>query len=301
MKRTIKLQNGIEMPHIGFGTYPLFGQTLMTALRTAMDSGCRLIDSAHSYPNEDNIGESLQTIFKESDYKREDIFLTSKIGDKLDPKTGFPIGYYFYNSSSCPNHNHRQVVFEQINDSLKKLRTDYVDLLLVHWPYMDCLEEIWMAFEELYKQGKARAIGVSNCRVRHLERIAKIANISPMVNQVYLSPLNTEKELYNYCKLHNIVLESYSPLMFLRKENNFVKSREIMDLCKSKGKTVQQIVLRWNLQRNVIPIPKSGNPVRIMDNYSLYDFSLTEKEMEIIDSYNIDEKYLPESRFCPGY
>lgn len=300
MEKTIKLINGVEMPHIGFGTYPLQGEQLLTALRTAFDAGCRLVDTAHSYPNEDSIGECLQTIFKTSDYRREQIFLTSKIGDKLE--NGMPIGYYFYNSASCPNHNHRQVVFEQIEDSLRKLRTDYIDLLLIHWPYYDSLEEIWLAFEELYKQGKARSIGVSNAKVRHFKRIAKVATITPMVNQIYVSPLNHQKEVYDYCNANATVIEAYSPLMFLRQRGSerFANSSELADLCERKGKSLAQIVLRWNLQRGIIPIPKSGTPKRIKENYDLYDFNLTDDEMQLLSSFNEDTMYIPESRYCPG-
>lgn len=299
MQRTVKLSNGIEMPHIGLGTYPLTGEKLHTALLAALDNGCRLIDTAHCYPNESSIGKALGDIFKDMPYRREDLFITSKIGDKLD--NGMPIGYYFYNSNSCPNKNTREVINEQLNDSLVKLNTDYLDLLLIHWPYNDFLEEIWQVFEELYKLGKVRAIGVSNCRERHLDRISKIATVQPMINQLYISPLNTQNRMFDYCNAHNIVLEAYSPLMFIRQHNSITTSIEFHSLCKSLDKSAAQVVLRWNLQRGIIPIPKSGSPIRIRENYDLYDFELTTEQMAFIESFNEDYQYLPESRYCPGY
>ncbi len=301
MEKSIKLSNGVDMPTIGFGTYPLHGEILRKAMLTALESGCNLIDTAHSYPNEDSIGAELRKIFKETSFKREDIFLTSKIGDNLDSR-GMPIGYYFYNSDSCPNKNHKEVVFKQLDESLERLKTDYIDLLLIHWPYYDCLEEIWSAFEDAYKQGKVRAIGVSNCRVRHLERIVKGgATVMPMVNQIYVSPLNTQDGMIEYAKNHSIAIESYSPVMFLRSDNSVTKSPEIGKICSKYGKSLAQITLRWDLQRGVIPIPKSGTPSRVRDNYNIFDFELTQEEVAFINSFNEDYQYLPESRYCPGY
>lgn len=301
MEKTIKLSNGVDMPTIGFGTYPLQGEVLHKAMLSALESGCSLIDTAHSYPNEESIGEELHKIFRKTKYRREDIFLTSKIGDKLD-STGMPIGYYFYNSDSCPNKNHREVVFKQLDESLERLRTDYIDLLLIHWPYYDCLEEIWGTFEDAYKQGKVRAIGVSNCRVRHIERIVKGgATVMPMVNQIYVSPLNTQNEMIEYANNHSIVIESYSPVMFLRSENSVTKSSGIRDICGKYGKSLAQVTLRWDLQRGIIPIPKSGTPSRVRENYDLFDFELTQEEMSFISSFNEDYQYLPESKYCPGY
>ena len=287
------------MPVIGQGTYPMSGATLHDAILCAFEQGCMLIDTAHSYPNEDSIGYELSKIFKKTSYKRNDVFITSKIGDKLDH--GMPMGYYFYNSDSCPNKNHKDVVRIQVEDSLKKLRTDYVDLLLIHWPYYDCLEDIWIAMEEIYKKGIARAIGVSNHKIRHLKRIEKIADIKPMVNQMYISPLNTQHELCEYCYRNNIVLEAYSPLMFLRKDTEFASSKEINIICEKYKKSVPQVVLRWNIDKHIIPIPKSSSASHIKENYDVFDFSLTLEEITLIDSFNKNYQYLPESVYCPGY
>lgn len=287
------------MPCIGQGTYPMTGRNLYNAIKGAFKCGCTMLDTAHSYPNEESIGLEMKKVLRDMGMSRQEIFLTSKIGDSLD--NGMPMGYYFYNSDSCPDRNHRKVVRNQVEESLKKLKTDYIDLLLIHWPYNDCMEEIWLSMEEIYKEGKVRAIGVSNHRERHLNRIYKAASIKPMVNQIYLSPLNTQNQIVSYCKNEDIVVEAYSPLMFLRGNNKFTESELINGICAKYHKTQAQIVLRWNLQRGIIPIPKASNISHIESNYNIFDFELSSDEISLIDSFNEDYQYLPESVYCPGY
>ena len=295
----IKLSNGVEMPAMGFGTYPMTGKTLYRAMLCALECGCTLFDTAHSYPNEGSMGEELNRIFGSTSFGRKDVFITSKIGDRLDH--GMPMGYYFYNSSSCPNKDTRKAVFGQVEDSLRKLRTDYIDLLLIHWPYNDFLEEIWLAMEECYRQGKVRAIGVSNHKVRHLQRIEKVCSVAPMVDQMFVSPINTQSDVMEYCHSNGIVLESYSPLMFLHQPNAMSASEKFSELCEKYGRSSAQIVLRWNVQKRIIPIPKSANPDRIRKNYDVFDFSLTDEEISLLDGFNENWQYLPESIYCPGY
>lgn len=299
MIATIKLNNGIEMPVIGQGTYPMRGKEVGAAMLEALRCGCTLIDTAHSYPNESSIGQELNKIFRSGEFSRQDVFITSKIGDKLDH--GMPMQYYFYNSASCPDHDHRRVVVRQVEDSMAKLKTDYIDLLLIHWPYYDCLEEIWDAMTDLYHKGVVRAIGVSNCKPRHLRRIQASSSIVPMVNQVYFSPRNIQSQTLEYCKPSGIAVEAYSPLMFLRGDKAFTESEILRQICSKYGKTAAQIVLRWNLQKGVIPIPKAASAAHIRANYDVFDFSLTTEEIEAIDSFNTDYQYLPESIYCPGY
>lgn len=295
----IKLHNGVEIPLIGQGTYPMAGNTLYNALKNALDCGCTLFDTAHSYPNEASIGEQFSKIFAAGKYKRNDVFIISKIGDRLDH--GMPMGYYFYNSDSCPDKNHRRTVFRQVEDSLRNLRTDYVDLLLLHWPYTDCLEEIWQAMESIYKKGMARAIGVSNHRPRHIRRIMDVAEVTPMVNQIYFSPLNTQADTTGFCNEHDILCQAYSPLMFLRSESGIRSSDEIKSLCAKYNKSLNQIILRWDIQNGIVPIPKAASLKHIEENYDIFDFSLEEDEMNLISSFNVNFQYLPESVYCPGY
>lgn len=295
---TLTLSNGIEMPCIGQGTYPMQGSVLYNAISGAISCGCALIDTAHSYPNEKSIGDAIHKVVASGQCRRDQLFITSKIGDRLD--NGMPMGYYFYNSDSCPDKDHRAVVKRQVKESLEKLRTDYIDLLLIHWPYYDCLEEIWLGMEDLYREGVARAIGVSNHKPRHIERIRKAASVLPMVNQIYFSPLNTQTETLDYCRANGIALEAYSPVMFLRK-GTFAKDSAIRAICETHGKTPAQVVLRWDIQHNVIPIPKAASIDHIRANYDVFDFELSPEEMKTIDNFNEDYQYLPESVYCPGY
>ncbi len=294
-----KLLNGVEIPVIGQGTYPMQGKALGAAMLEALRCGCKLIDTAHSYPNEDSIGYELHKIFRSGEFSRQDVFITSKIGDKLDH--GMPMQYYFYNSDSCVDRNHRQVVCRQVEESMKKLRVEYIDLLLIHWPYYDCLEEIWDAMCELYRQGVVRAVGVSNCKARHIQRIQKSSDIVPMVNQLYFSPLNTQKEAVEYCQQLGIVCEAYSPLMFLRRKNELTDSAAFRAVCDRYGKSPAQVVLRWNIQKGVVPIPKAASSAHIRANYDVFDFNLAPSEMALINSFNCDHQYLVESLYCPGY
>lgn len=298
--QTNKLLNGVEMPVIGIGTYQLAGDILKSVLQAGLEAtgGSLLIDSAHSYPNETDIGHALSIIFKEGSYKRDNVFLTSKIGDKLE--NGFPIGEYFYNTDACPNHDTKAVVVKQFEEILKDLNSDYLDLLLIHWPYNDALEDIWDAMESLYKKGVVRAIGVSNCRDRHLNRLIKSGSVVPMVNQIYVSPFNTQNQTRVFCDNKNIQVETYSPLHGIS-NNAFSDNKNIIDICRKYNKSLVQVIIRWNYQHVIIPIPKSNNPFRIKSNFKIFDFELTSAEMAIIDSFNTDYQLLPESRYCPGY
>ena len=300
MIETIELHNSVRMPIIGFGTYGIPNEKLRQSLFTALLNECRLFDTAHCYCNEGFLGDELDYIFKNTNYNRSDVFLTTKIGDKLD-RNGFPQGAYFYNSNSCLNRNHKEIVYSQVYESLKNLRTDYIDLLLIHWPYNDCLEEIWTTMELLLKKGIVRAIGVSNCKNRHINRIMDNCIIKPMVNQIFYSPINTQKETYEYCKEHKIQLESYSPMMCLIKDEHLKSSEIISSLSRKYKKTPAQIILRWNIDKGVIPIPKSSNNSRIHLNYDVFDFKLSSAEVKSIDTFNVNYQYLPESRYCPGY
>ena len=295
----LQLSNGIDIPTQGLGTYTLNRQTMTSSIRAAYESGCSLIDTASAYGNEHFVGNSIMVLEKEGVLKRSDLFIQTKVGDKIDD-LGHPIGYYFYNSPSCPCHDTKKVVNEQIENSLKLLNTDYLDLVMIHWPYYDVLNDIWSALEELYEQKVIHTIGVSNCKVRHLERIKKTAKVMPMVNQINISPLNLSLEDYVFCCNNNILIQAYSPLYtinYLKKNNNQL----INQLSKRYGKSPSQILLRWYLQKGIVTLPKSATPSRVKENYNIYDFELSDSDISIIDSLNCDFNYLVESTFCPGY
>lgn len=295
----MELSNGVKLPSQGLGTYTLNQKTMISSMRAAFESGCCLVDTASSYNNEHLVGNAVKILEDEGLLKRKDLFIQTKVGDKID-ETGHPIGYFFYNSLSCPCHDTKKVVYGQIENSLKQLRTDYLDLVMIHWPYYDVLNEIWAVLEELYEQKIIRSIGVSNCKKRHLEKLMRTANIAPMVNQINISPINICKEDYVYCKDNKIVIQAYSPLYtikYLSEKSN----KTIDDIAEKYSKTPSQILLRWYMEKGIVALPKSANSKRVKENYNIFDFQLNNNEIEIIDSLNCDYNYLVESVFCPGY
>ncbi len=297
---TYTLYNGVSIPCIGLGTASLSSSEMTNSIRAAYQNGCTLVDTANAYQSESFIGHSIEELTREGVLKREDLFLSSKVGDKLNDKSR-PIGYYFYNSPSAPCHDTKLVVYDQVERSLKHLKTDYIDLMLIHWPYYDVLNDIWKCLEELYDQKVLRAIGVSNCKIRHIQRILRTANYAPMVNQFNVSPINTCVDDYEFCRKNDIVMEAYSPLYTLKSpvKNGYISVIE--GIAQAHNKSCSQIVLRWYYQKGIVRIPKSSNVLRIKSNINIFDFVLSEDEMNRMDGINRDFNFLVESVFCPGY
>ena len=260
MRKFKVLSNGIKIPSIGFGTYKS-GDNNETAeiVKYALECGYRQIDTASFYGNEVGIGNAI----KESKVKREDIFLVTKLWND--------------------DHGYDKTI-EAFNNSLKRLQVEYLDLYLIHWPNK-LNAETWRAFEDLYKAGKVKAIGVCNFKIGHLEELKKTAKIMPMVNQVEIHPFSTKNNIINYCKDNNIKVVAWSPISRGR-----VLSNELMiDLSQKYKKSIVQIVLRWHMQKGVIPIPKSSNENRIKENIDIFDFEISSEDMKAIDS--LDEGY----------
>ena len=295
------LYNGLKIPAQGLGTFTLKGEVLTNSIKAAYEAGCTLIETASANMNENYVGASNNQLEKEGVLKSENLFIETKVGDRITSK-GKPIGYYFYNSPSCPNHDTKKVVNEQIESSLKLLHTDYLDLVMIHWPYFDVLNEIWAALEDLYEQGVIKSIGVSNCRKRHIERIMKTAKYLPMVNQTNISPINTQVDDYLFFQEHGIQLQAYSPVACI-KNKRFLEENQ--DWCKELpsryNHTLTQILFRWFYQKGVITIPRSKTPSHIAQNYSIYDFELSSEDMKHFDAANFDFQFLVESLYCPGY
>lgn len=294
------LNNGIEIPSMGLGTYGLTERTMISSIKAAYESGVKLIDTASGYNNEQFIGNAINILSKQNILKRKDLFIETKVGDKLY-EDGLPRGFYFYNSTSCPNHDTRKQVMEQVERSLVQLNTDYLDLLLIHWPYCDVLCDIWKSLEELYEQKVVRAIGVSNFKVRHLKKIMRNANYVPMVDQLCISPINILHEEFIFCRENEIQIEAYSPLNTLNNVEIQNNHKEFYDLSLKYNKNIVQVLLRWFYEKSIISIPKSSNADRIKMNYDIFSFELDSEDIDYIDSLNYDFQYLVESKFCPGY
>ena len=251
------LSNGIKMPSIGFGTYKS-GNDEETAkiVKYALEIGYRQIDTASFYGNEVGIGNGI----KESEINREDIFLVTKLWND--------------------DHGYDKTI-EAFNKSLERLQVNYIDLYLVHWPNK-LNSETWKAFEYLYKTGKVKAIGVCNFKIGHLEELKKTAEIMPMVNQIEIHPQSSKNDILSYCEENNIQLVAWSPIM----RGKLFSNELMIGLAEKYKKTIAQIILRWHLQRGVIPIPKSSNEERIKENLNIFDFELSNDDIKTIDLLN---------------
>lgn len=257
-----ELANGVKIPWLGYGTYKAQGSGLIEGLKYALNIGYRLIDTAEMYQNEEEIGKAIE----ESNVPREELFITSKVWNTNQ-------GY--------------DSTLQSFEKSLKKLQTDYLDLYLIHWPVSGKYLDTWKALEKIYKEGRVKAIGVSNFLIHHLQDVINNCEIIPMINQVEFHPYLLQKDLMEFCKKNNIQLEAWSPLM--RGRVNAI--REIQDIAKKYNKTPAQVVLRWDLQHEVVTIPKSVHEERIKENSEIFDFELSKEEMRIIDDLDRNERF----------
>jgi diketogulonate reductase-like aldo/keto reductase len=256
------LSNGVVMPWFGLGVYKVQeGDEVERAVSTAIEAGYISIDTAAFYQNEEGVGRAVRA----SGVPRDKLFITTKVWNTDQ-------GY--------------ESTLKAFEESRKKLQLDYVDLYLVHWPVPGKYKDTWRALEKLYEDGLVRAIGVSNFQIHHLEDLAASANVRPMVNQVEYHPLLTQKPLLKYCRENGIQLEAWSPLMRGNLDLPLLK-----ELAQKYGKTPAQIVLRWDLQHEVVTIPKSVTPERIRENANVFDFELSAEDMERIDGLNQNRRF----------
>ncbi len=255
---TVKLNTDAAMPQIGFGTWKIIpGPQTRNSVKEALKVGYRLIDTARAYLNEKSVGKGI----KESGIARQEIFVTTKLWN----------GDQGYNSA-----------LRAFDESLNKLGLEYLDLYLIHWPKTDTRAESWRALQEIHKSGRAKAIGVSNYTVKHLEELLASSDIVPAVNQVEFHPFiyNEQKELVEFCHKHGIVFEAYSPLARAHNMDNQV----LRTIAEHHSKTSAQIILRWEIQHGSVPIPKSTQPEHIKENFEVFDFELSEEEMQNINN-----------------
>ncbi|MBN6189399.1 aldo/keto reductase [Aneurinibacillus sp. BA2021] len=256
------LHNGVRMPWLGLGVYKTQeGTEVETAVQAAIDVGYRSIDTAALYYNEAGVGRAVQAC----GVPREELFITTKVWNTNQ-------GY--------------ESTLAAFEESRKKMGLSYLDLYLIHWPVKEKYKDTWRALEKLYEEGAVRAIGVCNFHVHHLEDLLADARIVPMVNQVEFHPRLTQKELLRFCRDKGIQLEAWSPLM----RGRLLDDPVLTEIGEKYNKTTAQVIVRWDLQHEVVTIPKSVHPDRISANADVFDFELTSEEMERIDALNRNER-----------
>jgi methylglyoxal/glyoxal reductase len=270
LQDTTILHNGVKMPWLGIGVFKVEeGPELVHAVKTAIKHGYRSVDTAAIYGNEVGVGQGIREGMKEAGISREDLFVTSKVWNT-------DLGY--------------ESTLAAYETSLNKLGLEYLDLYLIHWPVEGKYKDAWRALETLYKEGRVKAIGVSNFQIHHLEDLMKDAEIKPMVNQVEYHPRLTQKELQSFCQKHGIQLEAWSPLM----QGQLLDNEVLQEIANKYNKSVAQVILRWDLQNGVVTIPKTTKEHRIIENASIFDFELTEEDMERIDGLNQNHRVGPD-------
>lgn len=250
----ITLSNGVQMPQLGYGVYQVTQADCERCVLDALRVGYRSIDTAQSYFNEEQVGSAI----KKSDVPREEIFLTTKVW----------MEHYGY-----------EATLASVKESLRKLQTDYIDLMLLHQPFAD-VYGAWRALEELYEAGTVRAIGISNFYPDRMVDLASFARIKPMVNQVETHPLNQQKEAMKWMQKYGVQIEAWAPLGEGR--GQLFAHPTLVAIGEKYGKTAAQVMLRWNIQRGVVVIPKSVHVERMEENFNIFDFELTTKDMDAI-------------------
>ena len=252
---TTKLANGVDMPYFGLGAFLLNeGKEVIDSVKHALKLGYRHIDTASLYANEKGVGEAI----KQSGIDRKEIFVTTKVWNSDQ-------GY--------------ESTLKAFDKSMSKLGFDYLDLYLVHWPVKGKFNDTWRALEKIYRENHVRAIGVSNFLKHHLEDLLKTAEIIPMVNQMEFHPYLIQQDLIDYCHARQIQYEAWSPLM----QGKILNDKIINVIANKYGKTSAQIILRWDLQKEVITIPKSAAKDRILSNSLIFDFELSQEDVDAIN------------------
>lgn len=266
IESVFELTNGVEMPVLGLGVFmSKDGDEVINAIHLAVDAGYRSIDTAAIYGNERGVGSAIATC----GIPRSEMFITSKVWNADQ-------GY--------------KNTLKAYEESLNKLKLDYLDLYLIHWPVEGLYKETWNAMEDLYNAGKLRSIGVSNFLVSHLDDLLTDCRIIPMVNQIEFHPYLTQTSLIDFCKSKGIVPEAWSPIM----KGKAGGVPELVEIGRKYGKSAEQVVLRWDIQKGIITIPKSVNPERIKSNSEIFDFELNADEISLIDKLDKNKRFGPD-------
>jgi len=259
----VTLNNGLKMPLVGYGVFRVpEGEDLAEAVKTAIAKGYRSIDTAQVYRNEESVGRGIRAAIEEGLVTREELFITSKVWND-------GLSY--------------EETLAAYDSSLEKIGLDYLDLYLVHWPGTDQnYLGVYKALENIYQDGRVRSIGVSNFHVHHLESLLKEATVVPVINQIEFHPHLTQEEVRAYCNDKGIQVEAWSPLM----NGALLEEVLIQELASKYGKTPAQIVLRYDVQHNVVTIPKTMTATRMVENLDVFDFVLSDDEMTQLDALN---------------
>ena len=263
----VVLNNGVEIPQLGFGVFQIKPAETAAAVRNAFDVGYRHIDTAQMYGNEKEVGQAIA----ESGLDRGDVFVTSKLNNNQQ-------GY--------------DAALTAFDQTLEDLGLSQIDLFLIHWPLPTVRNfvDTWKAFEQIYADGRARAIGVSNFQAHHLRRLHEETTVPPAVNQIEVHPYLTQEDLRAFDAEHGIATEAWSPIA----QGLVLDDPTITAIAKAHGKSAAQVVLRWHVQHGSIVFPKSVNVDRMRENFEIFDFELDESDMGSISSLNKDERTGPD-------
>ncbi|MEJ7529912.1 aldo/keto reductase [Staphylococcus hominis] len=268
----IEFYNGNQMPMLGLGTFRVENDdTCKEAVKHAIESGYRSIDTAKVYGNEEQVGQGIKEGLESTGLNREDIFVTSKL---------------FFEDFG------RENVAQAYETSIQKLGLDYLDLYLVHWPGTNeaVMIDTWKGMEDLYKDNRVKNIGVSNFNPDHFEALLAQVSIKPVINQVEFHPYFTQEKLRKYLEAQNIYMESWSPFM----NTQILNDETLNEIGKEVNKTAAQVIIKWNMQHNVVVIPKSVTSSRIEENIDVFDFELSADQMKRIDDLNKDQRIGPD-------
>lgn len=266
LQDTATLNNGVKMPWFGLGVWKVEdGDEVVHSVRDAIQAGYRSIDTATAYKNEEGVGQGI----RESGVPREDLFITTKLWNE---------------------HQGYESTLKAFEESITRLGIETLDLYLIHWPVKGKYKDTWRAMEKLYKEGRVRAIGVSNFQIHHLQDLLSNSEIKPAVNQVEFHPQLIQTDLRNFCKEQKIQLEAWSPLG----SGRLLGDPTLKEIGDKYGKTAAQAILRWDLQHGVITIPKSVHKERIIENADIFDFELSADDVKRIDALNQDQRTGPD-------
>jgi diketogulonate reductase-like aldo/keto reductase len=261
LKENVRLNNGTEIPGLGLGVFQIPDEDTAEVVKKGIITGYRLIDTAQIYGNETGTGLGIKEGLAATGLSREELFVTSKVWN---------------------NHLTYEETINAFEESLDRLALDYLDLYLIHWPGNNAFKESWQAMEDLYEAGKIKAIGVSNFEIHHLEDLLSYAKVVPVINQVELHPKLSQQALRDFCEKHNINIQAWSPLM----QGKLLTEPAIVEIAEKHQKTPAQVILRWDIQQDILLVVKSVREQRMQSNAAVFDFELDDADMSRLNELN---------------